>query len=74
MLHSQNKKKIKNLILGNNVCFYDLLQVQEGGVISLTSDIIEISDPDTPLSDLSIVIAIKPAYGIIQNIAPGTIG
>ncbi|WAQ95604.1 FRAS1-like protein [Mya arenaria] len=46
------------------------LKVKEGGKASLTSDLITVTDLDTPLSDLVVVIATKPEHGAIRNIAP----
>ncbi|XP_053388167.1 extracellular matrix organizing protein FRAS1-like isoform X2 [Mercenaria mercenaria] len=46
------------------------VKVQEGGQVTLTSDNLEVTDPDTILDDLIIVIETQPGFGVIKDIAP----
>lgn len=48
-----------------------VLQVDEGGKATLSLDHIEISDPDTQLSQLNVTVETQPSFGVIRNIDEG---
>ena len=54
------------------VAIFDL-QVSEGGQALLSLDHIEISDPDTLLSQLTVVVETQPGFGVLKNMAQGTL-
>ena len=47
------------------------MQVYEGGHITVTSEDVVVTDPDSRIQDLVFVIDSPPRYGEIKDIAPG---
>lgn len=77
MVHSKCSHSYRQVLLSEHLKidfiwkFQFNFQVLEGGQVTLTFDNLEVSDPDTVLDDLIVVIEIQPGFGVIKDIAPG---